>query len=100
MNNAIVLVDYIKLLQARGMDVKEAVVQGGRDRLRPVLMTTLTTFFGMLPMAVSRGTGAEVFNPLGVTMLGGLTVSALATLVLIPVVYHGLEGRRQRRAAV
>jgi len=99
-NNAIVLVDYIKLLQARGMDLKEAVVQGGRDRLRPVLMTTLTTFFGMLPMAVSRGTGAEVFNPLGITMLGGLTVSALVSLVLIPVVYHGLEGRRQRRAAV
>jgi CzcA family heavy metal efflux pump len=97
-NNAIVLLDYIKLLQARGLGLREAIVQGGRDRLRPVLMTTFTTFFGMLPMALSNATGAEVWNPLGITMLGGLTVSALVTLVLIPVVYDFLESRRERRA--
>ncbi len=97
-NNAIVLLDYIKLLRARGLARREAIVQGGRDRLRPVMMTTLTTFFGMLPMAVSNATGAEVWNPLGITMLGGLTVSALVTLVLIPVVYDYLEARRERKA--
>jgi multidrug efflux pump subunit AcrB len=98
-NNAIVLLDYIKLLRARGAPLREAIVQGGRDRLRPVMMTTLTTFFGMLPMAVSNATGAEIWNPLGITMLGGLMVSALITLVLIPVVYDSLESRRERKAA-
>ena len=92
-NNAIVLLDYIKLLRARGLELGAAVVQGCRDRLRPVLMTTLTTFFGMLPMAVARGQGAEIWNPLGVTMLGGLTVSSLLSLLFIPVIYHALEAR-------
>jgi HAE1 family hydrophobic/amphiphilic exporter-1 len=94
-NNAIVLLDYIKLLQKRGMALRQAVVSAGRDRLRPVLMTTATTFFGMLPMALSSAQGAEVWNPLGITMLGGLTVSALVTLVLIPVIYYTLERRRE-----
>jgi HAE1 family hydrophobic/amphiphilic exporter-1 len=97
-NNAIVLLDYIKLLQARGAARREAIVQGGRERLRPVMMTTFTTFFGMLPMAVSNATGAEIWNPLGITMLGGLTISALITLVLIPVIYDFLEARRERKA--
>jgi CzcA family heavy metal efflux pump len=99
-NNAIVLLDYIKLLQARGQARREAIVQAGRDRLRPVMMTTLTTFFGMLPMAMSNATGAEIWNPLGITMLGGLTVSALVTLVLIPVIYDFMEARRERRAGL
>ncbi|MCB2185270.1 MAG: efflux RND transporter permease subunit [Deltaproteobacteria bacterium] len=98
-NNAIVLLDYTRLLGLRGVPLREAVVQAGRDRLRPVLMTTLTTFFGMLPMAVSRAQGAETWNPLGITILGGLSISSLVTLVLIPVVYYTLESRRQRRAA-
>jgi HAE1 family hydrophobic/amphiphilic exporter-1 len=98
-NNAIVLLDYIKLLRARGAPLRQAIVQGGRDRLRPVMMTTLTTFFGMLPMAISNATGAEIWNPLGITMLGGLMVSALITLVLIPVIYDFLESRRERKAA-
>lgn len=97
-NNAIVLLDYTKLLQARGRPRREAIVQAGRDRLRPVLMTTLTTFFGMLPMALSDATGAEIWNPLGITMLSGLSMSALVTLVLIPLVYDLLEARRERKA--
>lgn len=95
-NNAIVLLDYTKLLQKRGLALREAVVTAGRDRLRPVLMTTATTFFGMLPMAVSTAQGAEVWNPLGITMLGGLAVSSLVTLILIPVVYYSFERRTEK----
>lgn len=93
-NNAIVLLDYIHLLQKRGQPLREAVVQAGHDRLRPVLMTTCTTFFGMLPMAVSNSVGAEAWNPLGITMLGGLSVSTLVTLVLVPTVYYLFERRK------
>jgi HAE1 family hydrophobic/amphiphilic exporter-1 len=93
-NNAIVLVDYIHLLQKRGQPLFEAVIGACKSRLRPVLMTTLTTFFGMLPMAMSKRVGAEAWNPLGITMLGGLSVSALVTLLLIPTVYYLLERRK------
>ncbi len=94
-NNAIVLLDYIHQLRNRGMVLFAAVTNAGRSRLRPVLMTTLTTFFGMLPMAVSHNVGAETWNPLGITMLGGLTVSTLVTLVLVPTVYYQLEKRKE-----
>lgn len=94
-NNAIVLIDYIHLLQKRGEPLVQAVVNAGRSRLRPVLMTTMTTFFGMLPMAVSKSMGAEVWNPLGITMLGGLLISTLVTLILIPTIYFILEHRKQ-----
>ncbi|WP_419659837.1 MdtB1: multidrug resistance protein, AcrB/AcrD/AcrF family [Desulfosarcina variabilis str. Montpellier] len=93
-NNAIVLLDYIHLLQKRSRPLREAVVQAGHDRLRPVLMTTLTTFFGMLPMAVSSAVGAEAWNPLGITMLGGLSVSTGVTLVLVPTIYYLFEKRK------
>ncbi|MBW2102685.1 MAG: efflux RND transporter permease subunit [Deltaproteobacteria bacterium] len=95
-NNAIVLLDYIHLLQKRGEPLFEAVTRAGRNRLRPVLMTTMTTFFGMLPMAVSEKVGAEAWNPLGVTMLGGLSVSTLVTLVLVPTIYYMFERRKMR----
>ena len=98
-NNAIVLLDYIHLLRKREFSLEAAVIQGGHDRLRPVLMTTLTTFFGMLPMAFSGQVGAETWNPLAITMLGGLTVSTLVTLILIPTLFFSLEGRRDRRLA-
>ena len=97
-NNAIILVDYIHLLRKRGRGLREAVTRAGRHRLRPVLMTTCTTFFGMLPLALSRQVGAEVWNPLGITMLGGLTVSTLVTLILVPTLYYILEARKARRA--
>ena len=93
-NNAIVLLDYIHLLQKRGYVLVEAITQAGKNRLRPVLMTTLTTFFGMFPMAISSRVGAEIWNPLGITMLGGLTVSTLVTLILVPTVYYLFEKRK------
>lgn len=94
-NNAIVLLDYIHLLQKRGEPLWEAILHAGKNRLRPVLMTTLTTFFGMLPMAISQDVGAEVWNPLGITMLGGLSVSTLVTLILVPTIYYILERRKK-----
>lgn len=86
-NNAIVLVDYANILRARGLSLTEAVKQAGKHRLRPVLMTTFTTIFGMLPLAVFRGQGAEMWQPFGITAIGGLLVSSLVTLVLVPIVY-------------
>jgi len=96
-NNAIVLVDYIHLLQKRGEALFEAVTHAGRHRLRPILITTLTTICGLVPMAVSKSVGAESWNPLGITMLGGLSLSTLVTLVLVPVIYYQLENRRLKK---
>lgn len=90
--NGIVLIDYILLCRERGMGVIRAVTVAGRSRLRPVLMTTLTTILGMVPMAVGQGVGAEMWRPLGVAVIGGLTVSTLLTLVLVPVVYCTFAG--------
>jgi len=92
-NNAIVLVDYINILRARGSGMIEAVQEAGRTRLRPVLMTAATTIVALMPMAFKRGQGSEVWNPLGVTILGGLLVSTLVTLVLVPTIYSILESR-------
>jgi len=98
-NNAIVLVDYVNLLRARGFALEEAVKETGRRRLRPVLITTITTLFGLMPLAVSRGEGAEVMRPLGTTVIGGLAFSTLVTLVLVPVVYAIVEAYREKRKA-
>ncbi|MBW2545011.1 MAG: efflux RND transporter permease subunit, partial [Deltaproteobacteria bacterium] len=95
--NAIVLLDYTHLLQKRGEPLFEAVSHAGRNRLRPILMTTLTTIFAMLPMALSRSVGAEVWNALGITIISGLSVSTLVTLILIPVVYYMFERRKEKR---
>jgi len=97
--NAVILLDYTHLLQNRGLPLREAITNAGRNRLRPILMTTAAMFFGMLPLAVSRGVGAEIWNPLGITMLGGLAVSTLVTLVLIPTVYYLFEERRLQKMA-
>jgi HAE1 family hydrophobic/amphiphilic exporter-1 len=86
-NNAIVLISYIIILRARGLSMYEAVTEAGGDRLRPVLMTTVTTLAGLLPLAISRGIGSETWQPLGVTMLGGLTISTLITLIFVPTLY-------------
>jgi len=93
-NNAIVLVDYINILRGRGLSMHDAVVTGGANRLRPVLMTTITTAFGMIPLAFSRGEGSEMWRPIGISMIGGLSVSTLITLVLVPVVYSLLKRRK------
>ena len=96
-NNAIVLIDYINILRARGEGLREAIVHSGSQRMRPVLITTLTTLLGMLPMALSRGEGSETWRPLGIVVVGGLTVSTLVTLVIVPVIYDIMETRRERR---
>ncbi|WP_102335472.1 efflux RND transporter permease subunit [Salimicrobium jeotgali] len=86
-NNAIVLVDYINILRRRSYSRYDAILEAGPDRLRPILMTTVTTVLGMVPLALGIGQGAEAQQPLAVTIIFGLTVSSFFTLVLIPVVY-------------
>ena len=93
-NNAIVLVDYINILRARGQPLSIAIPNAGKTRLRPVLMTALTTIIALVPMAFKRGQGAEVWNPLGMTIMSGLLVSTLVTLVLVPVVYSLFKHRK------
>ena len=85
--NGIVMVDYINLNRERGNGIIRAVVTGGKSRLRPVLMTSLTAILGMLPLALSHGQGAEMWKPMAVTVIGGLTVSTMLTLVVVPVIY-------------
>ncbi len=97
--NGIVLIDYTILCQERGMAVREASVTAARSRLRPILMTTLTTVLGMLPMALGRGEGSEMWNGLGVTVAWGLSISTLITLVIIPVLYCGITEHREKRRA-
>ncbi len=98
--NGIVLIDYTMLCRERGMSALRAAVVAGRSRLRPVLMTTLTTILGMVPMAVSQGEGAEMWRPLGISVIGGLAVSTILTLILVPVLYCAFAGtgiKRQRK---
>jgi len=90
-NNAIVLVDLINQLRSQGVAKMDAIREAGRVRLRPILMTTLTTALGLLPMAIGFGEGAEVRTPMAITVIGGLLVSTLLTLVVIPVVYSLLD---------
>ncbi len=91
--NGIVLIDYITLNRERGMSIRRAVIDGGRSRLRPVVMTTLTTILGMVPMAVGSGQGAEMWQPMGTAVIGGLTFSTILTLLFVPVLYCSFAGR-------
>lgn len=95
--NGIVLVDYINLNRGRGMGIIQAVVDGGKSRLRPVLMTTLTTILGMVPLAVSNAQGAEMWKPMAITVIGGLTISTLFTLVIVPTVYASFAANGVKR---
>ena len=98
--NGIVLIDYITLNRERGLSIRQAVVLGGKSRLRPVVMTTLTTILGMVPMAVGSGQGAEMWRPMGTAVIGGLTLSTILTLLFVPTLYclFAYVGvRRQRR---
>ena len=97
--NGIVLIDYTILMRERGKSVAEASVIAAQSRLRPILMTTLTTVLGMIPMAVGRGEGSEMWRSLGVVVAWGLSVSTLVTLVIIPTVYASLASWQERRAA-
>ena len=91
--NGIVLIDYIILNRERGMSIRRAVIDAGRSRLRPVVMTTATTILGMVPMAVGSGQGAEMWQPMGVAVIGGLTFSTILTLLFVPVLYCSFAGR-------
>ena len=86
-NNAIVLVDYTNILRERGFSLLEAIKLAGKHRLRPVLMTSFTTIFGMFPLALGRGQGGEIWQAFGITAIGGLLLSSLITLVLVPIIY-------------
>jgi len=98
-NNGIVLVDYTNMLRKRGYTLYDAVAEAGRSRLRPILMTTSTTILGMLPMALSKGMGKEMYSPLGVTIIGGLLVSALVSLILIPAIYTSINEKNELKSA-
>ena len=96
-NNGIVLIDYTILCRERGMGILEAVVTAGRSRLRPILMTTLTTVLGMIPMAVGNGVGSEMWNSLGMSVAWGLSFSTLITLIFIPTLYATFAVRGEKR---
>jgi HAE1 family hydrophobic/amphiphilic exporter-1 len=95
-NNAIVLLDYVNILRARGVGLVDAIKTGGANRLRPVLMTAATTVFGMLPLAVAPGEGSETWQPMAIAVIGGLSVSTFVTLVLVPVLYSIWERKDKR----
>ncbi len=95
--NGIVLVDYINLMRDRGYELYEAIAISGKSRLRPVLMTAMTTILGMLPLAMSTGEGAEIWRPMGITVIGGLIVSTLVTMIIVPVMYAVLASKGERR---
>ena len=86
-NNAIVLVEYIEIMRERGRALHAAIVEAGRLRLRPILMTTITTVVGMSPLALALGEGAEMLQPLAVTIVAGLSFSMFVSLLLVPAVY-------------
>jgi len=92
-NDAIVLVDYINQLRTRGMAKREAVIEAGKVRLRPIVMTTLTTVLGLVPMVLSTGDGAEIRMPMALTVMAGLSSATLLTLLIIPMVYDLFGGR-------
>ncbi len=94
-NNAIVLIDCINTRRKEGMPRREAIIEGGKIRLRPILMTTTTTVLGLLPLALGLGEGAELRMPMGITVIGGLLFSTLLTLILIPVVYDLVEKMKE-----
>lgn len=89
--NGIVLIDYIDLMRERGTELNTAIQMAGRSRIRPVLMTALTTILGMLPMALSKGEGAEMWQPMGIVVIGGLLVSTLLTFFIVPTLYGAMS---------
>ena len=97
--NGIVLIDYTILLRERGNSIKDSVVEAAKSRLRPILMTTLTTVLGMVPMAIGKGEGSEMWRSMGMTVAWGLSVSTLVTLVIIPTIYCSFASRQEKNKA-
>jgi HAE1 family hydrophobic/amphiphilic exporter-1 len=97
--NGIVFIDYANLNRERGLSIDKAIISAGRSRLRPILMTTATTVLGMIPMAIPRGTGSEMWQPMGIAIVFGLSFSTLLTLLYVPALYSifGANGVRRRR---
>jgi hydrophobic/amphiphilic exporter-1 (mainly G- bacteria), HAE1 family len=95
-NNAIVLIDYINLLRKRGMEIREAIILAGKVRLRPIIMTTLTTVLGLLPLAMGLGEGAEIRQPMAITVIAGLIFSTVLTLMVIPTLYELVEALKAK----
>jgi HAE1 family hydrophobic/amphiphilic exporter-1 len=100
--NAIVLIDYINLMRDRGYALNEAIILSGKSRLRPVLMTAVTTILAMIPLAVSTGEGSEMWSPMGITVIGGLIFSTIVTMILVPVIYRvfAAKGERDKKSRV
>ena len=96
-DNAIVKIDYTNQLRKQGLGLRDAVVEGSRVRLRPILMSTATTLVALLPLSLGIGRGAELLQPLGIVVFGGLAFSTLLTLLLIPVIYDIVESRKETR---
>ena len=94
--NGIVLIDYTDLMRERGMELNEAVIVAGRSRIRPVLMTAFTTILGMVPMALSSGEGSEMWQPMGIVVIGGLLVSTLLTFFIVPTLYAVMSRHGER----
>ncbi len=94
--NGIVLIDYTDLLRERGVELNKAVVEAGRSRMRPVLMTAFTTILGMVPMAISSGEGSEMWQPMGIVVIGGLTVSTFLTFFMVPTLYAAMSKHGER----
>ncbi len=100
--NGIVLVDYTNLMRERGYELNQAIVMSGKSRIRPVLMTAFTTILGMVPMVIAAGEGSEMWRPMGIVVIGGLTVSTLLTLFIVPVLYavFSKKGERDKQKAI
>jgi HAE1 family hydrophobic/amphiphilic exporter-1 len=100
--NGIVLVDFINLMRDRGYDLYEAIAISGHSRLRPVLMTAMTTILGMFPLAISTGEGSEIWSPMGITVIGGLVFSTIVTMIIVPVMYavFARRGERDKKESV
>ena len=94
--NGIVLVDYINLMRERGIELYEAIALSGQSRLRPVMMTALTTILGMIPMATSKSEGSELWTTMGIVVIGGLLVSTIVTLIVVPVLYGIMERKGEQ----
>ncbi|MFA4967130.1 MAG: efflux RND transporter permease subunit [Candidatus Margulisiibacteriota bacterium] len=95
--NSIVLVDYINILRQRKVELKEAVLEAGRTRLRPILMTSTTAILGLMPIVISRGEGSGFWKPMAVSVIGGLLVSATISLIFVPTIYYMIESRMEKK---